>query len=160
MKDYVCCDIRLDTMHELLQHYEEAHSAQRVQKTVRTPHGHQYPSSRAADAQAQAQAQAQAVQQQAQIYTATQKLYNHKKALGDFPNSRTRRHIVSTAHGNSSPLSVGSSESQNATNNFRTGFSAVANPNSGYWGDPSPAWFMPFNTDPPTPVDDIDWSIP
>jgi transcription factor SFP1 len=54
MKDYVCCDIRLDTMHELLQHYEETHSAQRVQKTVRTPHGHQYPSSRAANVQAQA----------------------------------------------------------------------------------------------------------
>ena len=28
MRNYLCCDIQLDSMHELLQHYEEAHAAQ------------------------------------------------------------------------------------------------------------------------------------
>ena len=62
MKDYVCCDIRLDSMHELLQHYEEAHAAQPIQTRGRTPRDQQYPSSRAANASSTAQA----VQQQAQ----------------------------------------------------------------------------------------------
>lgn len=62
MKDYVCCDIRLDSMHELLQHYEEAHAAQPTQTMGRTPKDQQYPSSRAANATSTAQA----VQQQAQ----------------------------------------------------------------------------------------------
>jgi transcription factor SFP1 len=62
MKDYVCCDIRLDSMHELLQHYEEAHAAQPNQTMGRTPRDQQYPSSRAANASSTAQA----VQQQAQ----------------------------------------------------------------------------------------------
>jgi hypothetical protein len=38
------------------------------------------------------------------------------------------------------------------------GFNPMANSaggaNSGYWGDPSSAWFMPFNMDPPTMADD------
>lgn len=42
----------------------------------------------------------------------------------------------------------------NNGNNFNGGFSAMANSNSGYWGDPSSAWFMPFNMDPPTMADD------
>ena len=100
MKDYVCCDIRLDSIHELLQYYEGVHAAQPVQNTFRAPLGQQYPSIRAVDTQVQA------IQRQEQIYTATQELYNHKKALGDFPKSRTRRSIISIAHGNSSPLSV------------------------------------------------------
>lgn len=62
MKDYVCCDIRLDSMHELLQHYEEAHAAQPNQTMGRTPRDQQFPSSRAANASSTAQA----VQQQAQ----------------------------------------------------------------------------------------------
>ena len=62
MKDYVCCDIHLDSMHELLQHYEEAHAAQPTQTMGRTPKDQQYPSSRAANATSTAQA----VQQQAQ----------------------------------------------------------------------------------------------
>ncbi|KAI6788354.1 hypothetical protein KC360_g8829 [Hortaea werneckii] len=62
MKDYVCCDIRLDSMHELLQHYEEAHAAQPTQTMGRTPKDQQYPSSRAANATSTAQA----VQQQSQ----------------------------------------------------------------------------------------------
>ncbi|KAK3672811.1 Transcriptional regulator of ribosomal biogenesis proteins [Recurvomyces mirabilis] len=66
MKDYVCCDIRLDSMHELLQHYEEAHAAQPTQTMGRTPKEQQYPSSRAANATSTAQA----VQQQAQVQPA------------------------------------------------------------------------------------------
>ena len=62
MKDYVCCDIQLDSMHELLQHYEEAHAAQPNQTIGRTPKDQQYPSSRAANATSTAQA----VQQQTQ----------------------------------------------------------------------------------------------
>lgn len=62
MKDYVCCDIRLDSMHELLQHYEEAHAAQPNQTMGRTPRDQQFPSSRAANATSTAQA----VQQEAQ----------------------------------------------------------------------------------------------
>ena len=62
MKNYVCCDIHLDSMHELLQHYEEAHAAQPTQTMGRTPKDQQYPSSRAANATSTAQA----VQQQSQ----------------------------------------------------------------------------------------------
>jgi transcription factor SFP1 len=61
MKDYQCCDIKLDSMHELLQHYEEAHAQQPNQTMGRTPRDQQYPSSRAANATSTAQA----VQQQA-----------------------------------------------------------------------------------------------
>ncbi|KAF2170175.1 hypothetical protein M409DRAFT_64517 [Zasmidium cellare ATCC 36951] len=64
MRDYVCCDIHLDSMHELLQHYEEAHAAQPTQTMGRTPKDQQYPSSRAANATSTAQA----VQQQAQTH--------------------------------------------------------------------------------------------
>ena len=63
MKDYVCCDIHLDSMHELLQHYEEAHASQPTQTMGKTPKEQQYPSSRAANATSTAQA----VQQQAQV---------------------------------------------------------------------------------------------
>ncbi|KAK3111747.1 Transcriptional regulator of ribosomal biogenesis proteins [Teratosphaeriaceae sp. CCFEE 6253] len=63
MKDYVCCDIRLDSMHELLQHYEEAHASQPTQTMGKTPREQQYPSSRAANATSTAQA----VQQQTQV---------------------------------------------------------------------------------------------
>lgn len=42
--------------------------------------------------------------------------------------------------------------------NFSGGFNPMAGSaggaNSGYWGDPSSAWFMPFNMDPPTMADD------
>ncbi|EMC99158.1 hypothetical protein BAUCODRAFT_120448 [Baudoinia panamericana UAMH 10762] len=62
MKDYVCCDIHLDSMHELLQHYEESHAQQPTQTMGRTPKDQQYPSTRAANATSAAQA----VQQQAQ----------------------------------------------------------------------------------------------
>ncbi|KAK3710466.1 Transcriptional regulator of ribosomal biogenesis proteins [Vermiconidia calcicola] len=62
MKDYVCCDIHLDSMHELLQHYEEAHAAQPTQTMGRTPRDLQFPSGRAANAASTAQA----VQQQTQ----------------------------------------------------------------------------------------------
>lgn len=67
MRDYVCCDIRLDSMHELLQHYEEAHAAQPNQTIGRTPKDQQYPSSRAANATSAAQS----VQQQTQAQQPT-----------------------------------------------------------------------------------------
>ena len=63
MKDYVCCDIHLDSMHELLQHYEEAHAAQPTQTMGRTPREQQYPTSRVANAASTTQA----VQQQTQV---------------------------------------------------------------------------------------------
>ena len=63
MKNYVCCDIHLDSMHELLQHYEEAHAAQPNPTIGRTPKDLQIPSARAANAASTAQA----VQQQAQV---------------------------------------------------------------------------------------------
>lgn len=62
MKDYACCGIQLAGMHELLQHYEEAHAAQPNQTMGQTPKDQQYPSSRAANATSTAQS----VQQQAQ----------------------------------------------------------------------------------------------
>nr|POE80021.1 transcription factor sfp1 [Quercus suber] len=63
MKDYVCCDIRLDSMHELLQHYEEAHAQQPTQTMGRTPKDQQFPSTRAANATSTAAA----VQMQSQF---------------------------------------------------------------------------------------------
>lgn len=74
MKDYVCCDIHLDSMHELLQHYEEAHAAQPTQTMGRTPKDQQYPSSRAANATSTAQA----VQQQAQNQPQQPSLHQHQ----------------------------------------------------------------------------------
>jgi hypothetical protein len=38
--------------------------------------------------------------------------------------------------------------------NFNPMASTAGGANSGYWGDPSSAWFMPFNMDPPTMADD------
>jgi hypothetical protein len=38
--------------------------------------------------------------------------------------------------------------------NFNPLASTAGGANSGYWGDPSSAWFMPFNMDPPTMADD------
>lgn len=37
MKDYICCGITLDSLHELLQHYEEAHAQVPTQTMGRTP---------------------------------------------------------------------------------------------------------------------------
>lgn len=37
MKDYGCCGLTLDSMHELLQHYEEAHAGVPTQTMGRTP---------------------------------------------------------------------------------------------------------------------------
>ncbi|PNS18189.1 hypothetical protein CAC42_7558 [Sphaceloma murrayae] len=41
MRDYVCCGITLDSMHELLQHYEEAHAGVPNQTMGRTPRDQQ-----------------------------------------------------------------------------------------------------------------------
>jgi len=95
MRDYVCCDIRLDSMHELLQHYEEAHAAQPTQTMGRTPKDQQYPSSRAANATSTAQA----VQQQAQIQQPT--LPHHMQGQQ-----------VAGQNGATSPLFSGQSQDQ------------------------------------------------
>ena len=75
MKDYVCCDIHLDSMHELLQHYEEAHAAQPTQTMGRTPKDQQYPSSRAANATSTAQA----VQQHTQAHPSDLPAQSHQQ---------------------------------------------------------------------------------
>lgn len=62
MRDYVCCDIHLDSMHELLQHYEEAHAQQPNQTLGRTPQKQRLAINRPTNATTTAQA----VQQQAQ----------------------------------------------------------------------------------------------
>lgn len=95
MKDYVCCDIRLDSMHELLQHYEEAHAAQPTQTMGRTPKDQQYPSSRAANASSTAQS----VQQQTQT---------QQPALP--PQAPPHQHINSSEM--TSPLFSGQSQDQ------------------------------------------------
>lgn len=41
MRDYVCCGITLDSLHELLQHYEEAHAGVPNQTMGRTPRDQQ-----------------------------------------------------------------------------------------------------------------------
>ncbi|GAM91590.1 hypothetical protein ANO11243_096420 [Dothideomycetidae sp. 11243] len=41
MRDYVCCGITLDSLHELLQHYEEAHAGVPTQTMGRTPRDQQ-----------------------------------------------------------------------------------------------------------------------
>lgn len=62
MKDYVCCDIHLDSMHELLQHYEEAHAQQPNQTIGRTPQEQRLAINRPANATITAQS----VQQQSE----------------------------------------------------------------------------------------------
>ena len=97
MKDYVCCDIHLDSMHELLQHYEEAHAAQPTQTMGRTPKEQQYPSSRAANATSTAHA----VQQQTQAQ------------LPSIPQQPEPQQI--TVQANTSPLFSGQSQDQIGT---------------------------------------------
>ncbi|KAK4983019.1 Transcriptional regulator of ribosomal biogenesis proteins [Elasticomyces elasticus] len=66
MRDYICCGITLDSLHELLQHYEEAHAQVPTQTMGRTPKDQQtYPSSRAAVASNTAASVQQEAQQQA-----------------------------------------------------------------------------------------------
>lgn len=43
LRDFVCCDLKLDTMHDLLRHYETVHTGTTVQGNrngngVRMPH--------------------------------------------------------------------------------------------------------------------------
>ncbi|KAK4503835.1 hypothetical protein PRZ48_004750 [Zasmidium cellare] len=99
MRDYVCCDIHLDSMHELLQHYEEMHAAQPTQTMGRTPKDQQYPSSRAANATSTAQA----VQQQAQT---------HPSNLPPPPNMQQNPNFPVNAQ---SPLFSGQSNDQIGT---------------------------------------------
>ncbi|KAK4541940.1 hypothetical protein LTR36_007304 [Oleoguttula mirabilis] len=88
MKDYVCCDIRLDSMHELLQHYEEAHAAQPTQTMGRTPKDQQYPSSRAANASSTAQSvQQQSETQQPALPPQTQPQQNFNPNEPHLPTS-------------------------------------------------------------------------
>ena len=98
MKDYRCCDIQLDSMHELLQHYEEAHAAQPIQTMGRTPKELQYPSGRAANAASTAQA----VQQQA---------FAQQPNLPQGPPPTQNAHVQSST----SPLFGGQSHDQLGT---------------------------------------------
>lgn len=98
MKDYVCCDIHLDSMHELLQHYEEAHAAQPTQTMGRTPKDQQYPT-RAANASSTAEA----VQQQAQA---------HQGVMQPHTQMHQSQHMPSNAQ---SPLFSGQSHDQMGT---------------------------------------------
>ncbi|KXT16253.1 hypothetical protein AC579_6947 [Pseudocercospora musae] len=86
MKDYVCCDIRLDSMHELLQHYEEAHAAQPTQTMGRTPKD-QLPSSRAANATSTAQAVQQQHTQSQQVNIPQQTLAPHNESMPPNPST-------------------------------------------------------------------------
>ena len=85
MKDYVCCDIPLDSMHELLQHYEEAHAAQPTQTMGRTPKDQQYPSSRAANATSTAQAVQQQEAQQPNLPQQLRPSQNSSMQPGNSP---------------------------------------------------------------------------
>ncbi|KAK0278793.1 Transcriptional regulator of ribosomal biogenesis proteins [Friedmanniomyces endolithicus] len=85
MKDYECCNIRLDSMHELLQHYEEAHASQPTQTMGKTPKEQQYPSSRAANATSTAQAVQQQAQVQAPNFPPQQNRMQHQPALQTSP---------------------------------------------------------------------------
>ncbi|KAF2716268.1 hypothetical protein K431DRAFT_235729 [Polychaeton citri CBS 116435] len=71
MRDYRCCDIKLDSMHELLQHYEEAHAAMPQQTMGRTPLDKQFPS-RASNATTTAQSVQQQARQQIDMQQAFQ----------------------------------------------------------------------------------------
>ena len=55
MKDYICCGITLDSLHELLQHYEEAHAQVPTQTMGRTPKEHLLANARNANAGTAAQ---------------------------------------------------------------------------------------------------------
>lgn len=52
------------------------------------------------------------------------------------------------------PMMDGGVSMGNYGGTFNPMASAAGGANSGYWGDPSSAWFMPFNMDPPTMADD------
>lgn len=52
------------------------------------------------------------------------------------------------------PMMDGGVDMGNYGGHFNPMASAAGGANSGYWGDPSSAWFMPFNMDPPTMADD------
>lgn len=71
MKDYSCCGITLDSLHELLQHYEEAHAQVPNQTMGRTPKDQQqYSDVRTEEAQnAAAIYQQQQSQQQSMEFT-------------------------------------------------------------------------------------------
>ncbi|KAG9693522.1 hypothetical protein KCU85_g4864, partial [Aureobasidium melanogenum] len=71
MKDYICCGITLDSLHELLQHYEEAHAQVPTQTMGRTPKEHLLANARNANAGTAAQMLQQ--QQQSQPH-------NHQQA--------------------------------------------------------------------------------
>lgn len=65
MKDYICCGITLDSLHELLQHYEEAHAQVPTQTMGRTPKDQQlYANGRSNAANTAAMVQQQAQQQE------------------------------------------------------------------------------------------------
>jgi len=68
-------------------------------------------------------------------------------SYGGEQNAPTQQDLNNT----NSMLDSGNFDSGGAFNPMA---SAAGGANSGYWGDPSSAWFMPFNMDPPTMADD------
>lgn len=76
--------------------------------------------------------------------------------------SQLDRHMVLSSYAggdhnpgaNSNPMMGGGVSMDNYGGGFNPMASAAGGANSGYWGDPSSAWFMPFNMDPPTMADD------
>jgi hypothetical protein len=76
--------------------------------------------------------------------------------------SQLDRHMVLSSYAggdhnpgaNSNPMMGGGVSMDNYGGGFNPMANAAGGANSGYWGDPSSAWFMPFNMDPPTMADD------
>jgi hypothetical protein len=76
--------------------------------------------------------------------------------------SQLDRHMVLSSYAggdhnpgaNSDHMMGGGVSMDNYGGGFNSMASASGGANSGYWGDPSSAWFMPFNMDPPTMADD------
>ena len=112
MKDYVCCDIRLDSLHELLQHYEEVHAAQPNQTMGRTPRDQQHSSSPVPNAGST---------HMQDIRSLDVRGHDAREALDESLDPRALRLSRFLAQRNSLPLSAGSGESQKAYDNFRTG---------------------------------------
>jgi hypothetical protein len=76
--------------------------------------------------------------------------------------SQLDRHMVLSSYAggdhnpsaNSNPMMGGGVSMDNYGGGFNPMANSAGGANSGYWGDPSSAWFMPFNMDPPTMADD------
>lgn len=107
------CDDRFISLHELFEHCQEAHDTQLNQKTMGwEPRSSQYSSSRMANAWSADMQDISSLDVRGRA---------DREAPDDSPDPRARRPIGAMAQRNSSPLSVGSGESQKTYGNFRTG---------------------------------------